>query len=693
MRTLLTCLTLWMGEPSMNDPYLWLEEVEGEKALAWVRQRNAESLAKLEADPRYPVFLEQIQTILEDKERIPMGSLHGPWVYNFWQDADHVRGLWRRVRREGYRAAAPEWETVLDVDQLAQEEKENWVFQGDIPVTDVGDFPRAMIATSRGGSDATVWREYDLTTKTFVPDGFSLPQAKTRLAWNGPDELLVGTDFGDGSLTTSGYPRLIKRWKRGTPLSEATTLFECAPEHVSASAVTSDGPHGRTRILSRAITFFESEYSLLDDQGKIHPVPIPRSAELAEAQPGHLYFLLREPLEREGLATIRQGSLVRLPTQRLDMGLAAIEVVLEPSDRQSIQGVSASRNFLNVSLLDNVEGKILRLVEEEGRWIARSIDLPANGAVGIVSSMPDSDDLLVTHTGFLNPTTLYEVTSTDPTLPRAVKQLAPKFDASNLVVERHDATSSDGTLVPYFLVRPKDRRADGEMPTLLYGYGGFEIPMLPSYGGGTGKTWMERGGAFVLACIRGGGEFGPAWHQSAVGVHRHRAYEDFIAVAEDLIRQKWTSPRRLGISGASNGGLLVGVAFTQRPDLFRAVVCGVPLLDMQRYSQLLAGASWIGEYGDPSDPVMLQNLLSYSPYHHVLKEGKYPEVFFQTSTKDDRVHPGHARKMVAKMLDLGHPVYYFENIEGGHGAASNLKQRARRTALEMTYLHQKLFDP
>ncbi|MBY0586603.1 prolyl oligopeptidase family serine peptidase [bacterium] len=686
--------TLLAGDPSLStdDPHLWLEEIEGEKALAWVRERNAQSLARLESDPRFPKFFEQIQTILEDKERIPMGELHGPWVYNFWQDADHVRGIWRRTTRESYREKAPTWEIVLDVDQLAKSEGENWVFQGDIPSSDFGDFSRAMIATSRGGSDATVWREFDLKTQSFPKDGFVVPQAKTRLAWADDDELLIGTDVGEGSLTTSGYPRLIKRWKRGTPLADAPTIFECAPEHVSASISTSHSPMGRIRILSRAITFFETENFLLDDQGKIHPIQLPRSAELAEAYGQHLYFLLRDPLERPGLPTIRQGSLVRLNTTRLDMGPSAVETIWEPSDRQSIQSVSASKSFLNVSILDNVEGQIWRIKESEGSFDKERIDLPANGAVGIVSAMPDSDDLFVTHTGFLNPTTLYEVTEDRPTEVRLIKQLSAKFDASGLIVDREEAISADGTKIPYFLVRPSAAKKDGSLPTLLYGYGGFEVPMLPSYGGATGKVWMEPGGAFVLACIRGGGEFGPAWHRAALGPNRPRAYEDFVAVAEDLIKRGWTSPRRLGISGASNGGLLVGAAFTRRPDLFHAVVCGVPLLDMLRYSKLLAGASWIGEYGDPDNPAEREALLGYSPYHHVRAGVKYPEVFFQTSTKDDRVHPGHARKMVARMIEQGHPVFYFENIEGGHGAASNLKQRARRTALEMTYLHQKLFD-
>ena len=675
----------------MDDPFLWLEGVEETKALDWVRERNKESLAILEKDPVYAKYLHETELLLHDKERIPYGSLYGPWVYNFWQDEKHIRGLWRRTTRESYRQAEPAWETIIDVDVLSEMEKENWVFQGTMPLTH-DDFARTMINLSRGGSDASVWREFDVPSKSFVAGGFDLPQAKSRIAWFDRDHLLVGTNFGEGSLTTSGYPRIIKLWKRGTPLAEAKTIFEGKDTDVSVSAIVSDDPEGRVRVISRGVTFFTSEYYLIDDKLNVTRINMPESAELAEIFEGHLYFQLREPLEIKPGKTIPRGSLVRYPLSKPEAGPSAAEVVLVTTERQSIQGVQASRHYLNISFLSNVTGSVLRLKLSNGKRHVETITLPANGATGITSSTPYSDDLFVTFTGFLDPPSLYEVFDNAPLEPVLVKQLPPKFNASGLVVERLDSTSKDGTKIPYFVVRPKDAPMNGTTPTLLYAYGGFEIPMLPAYSGVIGKVWLEQGGAYVLACIRGGGEFGPAWHQAALKENRQRAYDDFEGVAEDLIKSKLTSPKHLGISGASNGGLLVGTAFTQRPDLFGAVVCGVPLLDMIRYTKLLAGASWIGEYGDPEDPAMKEAILKYSPYQNVKKDGKYPEVFFVTSTKDDRVHPGHARKMVAKMLSQGHPVYYFENIEGGHSAAANLLQRARRIALEFTYLHQKLFS-
>ena len=693
MMTLLMAWSLFFGQgggAEMEDPFLWLEEVESTKALDWVRERNKESLSLLEKDPRFPKFLSETERLLQDKERIPYGSLYGPWVYNFWQDEKNIRGRWRRTTRESYRLAEPDWETLLDVDSLSEKENENWVFQGTAPLTH-DDFDRVMINLSRGGSDASVWREFDVKTKSFVSGGFDLPEAKSRIAWFDREHLLVGTNDGEGSLTTSGYPRMVKLWKRGTPLTEAKTLFEGKKTDVSVSAIVSDEPAGRVRIISRSITFFTAEYYLLSDKLELTRITMPESADLVEIFEGHLYFLLRESLEIVPGRSIARGSLVRYPLSKSDGGPSAVQVVLEPTEQQSIQEVQASRNYLNISMLDNVAGRLIRLQQKEGRWKKEPIELPSNGATGITSSTPYSDDMFVTYTGFLDPPGLYEILHHAPTKPTLVKQLPPKFDASGLVVERHDAVSNDQTKIPYFVVRPKDAPMDGTTPTLLYAYGGFEIPMLPAYSGVIGKLWLEQGGAYVLACIRGGGEFGPAWHQAALKENRQRAYDDFAAVAMDLIKSKLTSPKHLGISGASNGGLLVGTAFTQHPELFGAVVCGVPLLDMIRYTKLLAGASWIGEYGDPEDLKSKEAILRYSPYQNVKGEVKYPEVFFVTSTKDDRVHPGHARKMVAKMLSQGHRVYYFENIEGGHSAAANLLQRARRIALEFSYLHQKLF--
>lgn len=667
------------------DPYLWLEEVEGPKALEWVGERNKETLAELEADPRFMEFRRQAEEILQDKERIPYGQIHGEFVYNFWQDKDHVRGIWRRATLAEYKKPEPAWDVLLDIDALAMTENENWVFQQTLLLEP--DCKRAMISLSRGGSDASVWREFDLESRGFVPDGFHLEEAKSRVAWLSLDLLAVGTDFGPESLTTSGYPRVVKLWKRGTPLAQARTVFEAQASDVGIDIESVWRTEGRVSYIVRSISFFDHEYHLIGDDESLQKVPVPTSAELTDVFERGLYFLMREPLANQSEAPIPKGALVRVSIDSIRKGSVDIQSVLVPGARQSIQQTSASKTRLNVAMLDNVAGEIIR-IGPDGQT---QLPLPPNGNVSIISTDSGSDAMFVGYTGFLDPPKLYWVDGADA-VPEVIKSLPARFDSSGLVVHRRDAVSRDGTKVPYFVVQRENLPIDGSNPTLLYGYGGFEIPMLPSYSATVGKLWLQHGGVFVVACIRGGGEFGPSWHQAALKENRQRAYDDFLAVAEDLIHTKVTSPPRLGIMGGSNGGLLVGAAFTQRPDLFGAVVCSVPLLDMVRYTKLLAGASWIGEYGDPEDPAMLQHIRKYSPYQNVKPNVKYPRIFFETSTKDDRVHPGHARKMVAKMLAQGHQVYYFENTEGGHSAAANLLQRARRVALEFVYLHRMLMD-
>lgn len=684
---------LWMGllwaltlQVSIEaDPYLWLEEIDGDNAMKWVEERNKETLAELESDPRFAKFREQAEAILQDKERIPYGRIHGGFVYNFWQDSEHVRGLWRRVALAGYEKPEPDWEILLDVDALAKLENENWVFQQ--AELREPDCSRAMISLSRGGSDASVWREFDVSSRTFLPNGFRLEEAKSRVAWFGADELAIGTNFGPGSLTTSGYPRVVKLWQRSTPMADARTIYEAKPSDVGIQVESVWRPEGRVSWIGRSISFFNHEYFLVGQNGDLRPVPVPTSAEFTSVLNGWLYFLLREPLVDHPSGVLPSGSLVRIPMDATSERASVIEGVLVPDDRQSVQQTAAGRTLLNVALLDNVAGQILRIGPDGPSTFA----LPANGNVSIISTDDETDGMFVAYAGFLDPPSLYWVDGPSAA-PRQIKSLPHRFDSAGLVVHRRDATSSDGTKVPYFIVQPKDVALDGSNPTLLYAYGGFEIPMLPTYSATVGKLWLEHGGVYVLACIRGGGEFGPRWHQAALKENRQRAYDDFLAVAEDLIATKITSPPRLGIMGGSNGGLLVAAAFTQRPELFGAVVCSVPLLDMVRYTKLLAGASWIGEYGDPEDAAMRERILGYSPYQNVKPGVQYPRVFFETSTKDDRVHPGHARKMVAKMLDQGHRVYYFENTEGGHSAAANLLQRARRIALEFVYLHRMLMD-
>ena len=677
-------------KPILDDPYLWLEEVEGERALEWVHARNKECFDELEADERYGKFLSQAEKILNAKDRIPYGSIRGKYVYNFWQDAEHVRGIMRRTTPESYRLAKPEWETVLDIDALAKAEDENWVYKGTAWLAP--DYERCLIKLSRGGTDASVHREFDMVAKRFVEGGFALPEAKSGVTWLDRDTLLVGTDWGEGSLTESGYPRVAKRWKRGTPLAKATTIFEGRHEDIGIWPRVMDSGEETIALVDQSLTFFTGAYHVIGPDGKLTSLPLQESAELAGFYAGRLLFTLREAWEVDG-QTHAQGALLAINAAVFQATgkLPSIETIYTPDERTSIEGVTVSRSGLYVTLLQNVKGRILRFSvnPQSGQWSSKLVPLPENGTVSISAAGPHSDTIFINYEDHVTPDRLSEFDAGANKLS-TLKSLAARFDAGELEVHQHMAKSADGTAVPYFVIHRKGLKPDGSTPTILYGYGGFEISLKPGYSATIGKLWLERGGAYAVANIRGGGEFGPRWHKAALKTERQRAYDDFIAVGEDLAKRGITSPKHLGISGGSNGGLLVGAIFTQRPDLLNAVVCRVPLLDMIRYTKLLAGASWAAEYGDPEDPKMREAILRYSPYQNVFPDKKYPKVFIETSTKDDRVHPGHARKMVARMREQGHEVLYYENTEGGHAAGANLKQHARRYALEYVYFSRQL---
>ena len=677
-------------KPILDDPYLWLEEVEGERALEWVHARNKECFDELEADERYGVFLSQAEKLLNAKDRIPYGSIRGKYVYNFWQDAGHVRGIMRRTAPESYRLAKPEWETVLDIDALAKAEDENWVYKGTAWLAP--DYERCLIKLSRGGTDASVHREFDTVAKRFVEGGFALPEAKSGVTWLDRDTLLVGTNWGEGSLTESGYPRVAKRWKRGTPSAEATTIFEGRHEDIGIWPRVMDSGEETIALVDQSLTFFTGAYHVIGPDGKLTSLPLQESADLAGFYAGRLLFTLREAWEVDG-QTHAQGALLAINAAVFQATgkLPSIETIYTPDERTSIEGVTVSRSGLYVTLLQNVKGRILRFSvnPQSGQWSSKLVPLPENGTVSISAAGPHSDTIFINYEDHVTPDRLSEFDA-DANKLSTLKSLAARFDAGDLEVHQHMAKSADGTEVPYFLIHRKGLKPDGSTPTILYGYGGFEISLKPGYSATIGKLWLERGGAYAVANIRGGGEFGPRWHKAALKTERQRAYDDFIAVGEDLAKRGITSPKHLGISGGSNGGLLVGAIFTQRPDLLNAVVCRVPLLDMIRYTKLLAGASWEAEYGDPEDPKMREAILRYSPYQNVFPDKKYPKVFIETSTKDDRVHPGHARKMVARMREQGHEVLYYENTEGGHAAGANLKQHARRYALEYVYFSRQL---
>lgn len=669
-----------------TDPNQWLEGVEDAKALDWVKTLNAETVAELTRSGDFKRIQARTLQILDSDARIPFVDKEGKWYYNFWRDAEHVRGVWRRTSLEEYRKPEPVWETVLDVDALAKAENENWVFAGADCLQP--EFRRCLIQLSRGGADASVVREFDTERKAFIDDGFKLPEAKSGVGWIDENSVFVGTDFGPGSMTSSGYARIAKRWKRGTPLEAAEVVYEGKPDDVWVYAFADTTPGFERQGILRGTTFFTNEMYLLQD-GKTIKLDKPDSAN---ATP-HREWLLIELREDWKLVerTWPAGALLVIRVDDFLSGKRDFQMLYTPSERSSLAGYSPTRNHIIVNELDNVKNRVYAWTPGGDGWKREPLaGLPEFGtvSVGAIDAV-DSDAFFVTATDFLTPTTLH-YGEVGKGAPEQLKSLPAFFDASKLAVTQHEAVSKDGTRIPYFQVANKALELDGSNPTVLYGYGGFEVSMTPSYSAGIGDAWLNKGGVYVVANIRGGGEFGPKWHQAALKANRHRAYEDFIAVAEDLIARKVTSTPHLGILGGSNGGLLMGNMLTLRPDLFGAIVCQVPLLDMQRYHKLLAGASWMGEYGNPDEPEEWKFIQTYSPYQNVKADVKYPRTLFTTSTRDDRVHPGHARKMVAKMKSQGHDVLYFENVEGGHGGAANSEQRAFMTALAWTFFAREL---
>ncbi len=666
-----------------EDPYLWLEEVEGEKALAWAKERSAADTAVIEAVPEFGEFHEKLLEIYNSRDRIPTPGIRGAWIYNFWRDADHVRGIWRRTFLEEYVKESPAWETVLDLDALAEAENENWVWKGASCLAP--EYRHCLLTLSRGGADAAVRREFDAAAKAFVEDGFFVPEAKARVGWKDENTLWIGTDFGEDSLTASGYPRFVREWKRGTTLDEATTIFEGSVDDVAVGAYSIQTPEGRYDIVYKTPEFYRGSYFIILGQ-RLVKLDIPEDASLQGFFKDQLLIALRSDWT-VGNTTYPQDALLAIDLDAFLAGDRAFELLFEPSERVSLGGVTHTLDYLLMTTLDNVRGRLYRLTLGDEGWITEEVELPGMGTIAIGSTGDFDDSFFFTYTDFTTPSSLYLVR--DDGAPEQVKSSPAWFDTDGMSVVQYEATSSDGTKIPYFVFMPKGFEADGANPTVLYAYGGFEVSRKPRYSGSRGFAWVERGGVYVLANIRGGGEFGPKWHQAAMKEKHQNNFDDFIAVAEDLIKRKITSSEHLGIMGGSQGGLLVGGSFVQRPELFKAVVCQVPLLDMKRYNKLLAGASWMAEYGNP-DTDDWEYIKTWSPYQNLDTKKDYPKVFFWTNTRDDRVHPAHARKMVAKMTDMDKPVYYYENTEGGHGSGANLNQRAYTEALTYAYLWKML---
>jgi prolyl oligopeptidase len=677
-----------------TDPYLWLEEIEGERAMAWVEAQNERSLGVLRGDPRFETLHQQALEIVQSRDRIPSpGFNHDGTVDNFWQDATHVRGIWRTTTLDSYRTEAPQWETILDIDALATAEGKNWVYKGAtcLPPEET----RCLVSLSDGGKDAVTVREFDRATRTFVEGGFVLEESKGGASWVDRDTLLVARDFGPGTLTSSGYPMIVKVLKRGQTIDQAQTVFTGLPTDVSVSGYALRDADGvvQATLINRGVSFYEGETHRLNADGTTTRLQLPAKSSINALVRGQLVVTTDQDWTAPSGQAFRTGDVIAWDLDRwLADPATPARLVIRPGEREAIEGIRATRNKLVVALYENVRGSVyVYEPNPSGEWARTRLDLPQNVSVGVGSASRRDDRVFVSVSGYLNPSSLWLADAATGVADQT-KSLPAKFNAEGMRVDQFEARSADGTMIPYFVVHADDMAMDGSNPTLLYGYGGFQSSLLPGYSATVGKLWLERGGVYVIANTRGGGEFGPNWHQAALQQNRQRAHEDYQAVAMDLIARGVTSQPRLGIMGGSQGGLFMGAMLTQRPDLINAAVIQVPLFDMLRFHKLLAGASWMAEYGNPDIPEERAWIEAYSPYQRLEAGQPYPEVFIHTSTKDDRVHPGHARKAAARLEALGYPVLFYENTDGGHAAGANLRETARRLALEYTYLTRRLMD-
>ena len=676
-----------------TDPYIWLEDMHGARAMEWVKAENAKTTAVLEKDPRWESIYNAALAMAQAQDRLPYVSYIGGELYNFWRDSVHVRGIWRKTSLESYRTASPKWTTVLDLDAVAKTENANWVFHG--YTCQQPAEKRCLISLSDGGEDASTDREFDLVSRSFVKDGFSLPKGKQRIAWTSQDTILVSREWNPGEVTSSGYPYIVKKLARGKPLSDAVEIFRGAATDggYGVTPVTLvDAAGHRLSFIIRPTSTFEAEHYVVRPKD-VAKLAIPAKLNLGDMIGGQVIIHLYEDW-KDGAKTIPGGSVAAFDgnTALKTADALAPVAIFTPGARESVAGVSATKDKLLIGIYQNVKGKVLVATRAPNNsWSRTTMTLPDNVSANVASTDTKTNDALVSVTGFLTPSSIWLADAARGTASQ-IKTLAPRFDASNSVVEQLEATSKDGTKVPYFVVHPKSMARDGSNPTILYAYGGFNASMTPRYDPNVGKLWVEQGGVYVLANIRGGGEFGPAWHDAGLKTHRQVIYDDFAAVAQDLIAKNITSSRRLGIQGGSNGGLLMGVQFTQHPELWNAVDIQVPLLDMLRFEKIQAGASWVGEYGSASNPDERAFLASISPYNNLKPGVKYPTPLIWTTTKDDRVGPQHARKFAARMGEMGLPYYFFEVIEGGHGSGANIEQQVHTTALEYTYFARQLMD-
>ena len=674
--------------PGAPDPYGWLEDVHGTRALAWVEGENTRTAGRLERDPRYETFRREALTVLTAGDRIPAPAFLGDRIANLWQDETHVKGLWRATTAAGYVSAAPVWETLLDLDALSKAEGRNWIFKGVNCLSPAET--RCLVRLSNGGGDAAEIREFDIPSRTFVKDGFQFSSGKQDVEWLDADTVLVSRDWGPGTLTASGYPFVVKMLRRGQPETGAKEIYRGLPADVRVAPTVLRGPGGKVEhvLVDRSPAFFQGEWRVLQPDGSLRLLDLPRHAELRGYVAGRMIVSVNEAWAASPHhPAFMAGALVAFDPKDDTAALIA-----EPGPTQTFDNVTTTRDRVLVQLLDNVNGALDVYAPAARGWTKTRLPLPPGLALTVRAADHGSDRAYVQSEGFLEPPALWSLDAAAGTVTK-IRSLAPKFDASKDLVEQRFAVSTDGTRVPYFLVRPKAMKPDGTTPVQMFGYGGFLISETPTYRPELGKLWLERGGAYVLTNIRGGGEFGPAWHDAALREHRQRAFDDFAAVARDLIATGVTSPKHLGIYGRSNGGVLTSVSITQHPELFNAAVIESPLIDMLRYNHLSAGASWVAEYGNPDVPEDRAFIAGYSAYTRLQPGATYPEPYITTNTEDDRVHPGHPRKFAAALQGLGKPYLYYENTFGGHANDADPELNARRWARHYVYLTQKLMDP
>lgn len=682
---LLALLGINQALQAQTDNYLWLEEVDAPKSLEFVNNQNKLTIDKLSKEKDYQSIYDKSLEIYNSSERIAYPSIQGKYVYNFWKDKDHERGIWRRCLLEDYTNGKLNWETLLDIDALSKKDNIKWVYKGSSGL--YPDYNRFLIELSNGGGDAVVVKEFDAEKKQFIENGFFIDESKGSASYLDANTLIVSSNFGEGTMTTSGYPRQVKLFKRGTALKDAQLIYEGQTTDVAAwCGLMRDGDQSYIMI-TRSISFFASQ-KLMWENNKIISLDLPEDCSVNGILKNQLIVELKSDWKVAD-KTFKSGSVVSLNFKELINGKKEVQLITEPDEFSSISEIATTKNFLQINVLTNVTSQLYLYAFTNGKWSSQKVKAPDYGTIGLISTDEFTDRYFFRYENFVTPSTLYSADAGTNTF-KAIKSLPAYFDASKYDVKQFKAKSKDGTMVPYFMVASKELKYDGTNPTLVYAYGGFEVSSQPFYASKYGIAWLDKGGVFVLANIRGGGEFGPKWHQGGLKEKRQNVFNDLYAVSEDVIAKKVTTSKHLGVMGGSNGGLLVGVAFTQRPDLYNAVVCAVPLLDMQRYNKLLAGASWMGEYGNPDVPAEWEYIKQYSPYQNLKPGMSYPEVFFTTSTRDDRVHPGHARKMVAKMNELGYKTYYYENTEGGHAGSSTNDQSAKANAMIFSYLLMKL---